>query len=116
MKNVQDFQLAPPRGRKKQHALVIISDVLDGSAEQPEKQFIVDSILPLRVDDVKEITEAVRKLMYYVAASSDINKRKRKREWDEAFSPASARICRSLTRHPTGDPLPGYTTPKKSAA
>ena len=72
--------------------------------------------MQLRVDDVEEITESVRKLMYYVAASSDINKRKRKREWDEAFSPARARICRGLTRHPTGEPLPGYTTPKKAAA
>ena len=116
IKNVQDFQLAPPRGRKNQHALIIISDVLDGSAEQPEKQFIVDSILQLRIDDVQEIAEAVRKLMYYVAASSDINKRKRKREWDEAFSPATAKICKSLTRHPTGEPLPGYSTPKRSAA
>ena len=114
LKNLQDFKLDPPRGTKKQSALIIISDVIDSSAAQPVKTFIVDSILLLPRQDVAEIKEAVSKLLYYVAAGTEVIHRKRKREWNETFSPAKARMCRSLSRHPSGPSLPCYSTPTKS--
>ena len=114
LKNLQDFKLDPPRGTKKQNALIIISDVIDSSAAQPVKTFIVDSILLLPREDVEEIKEAVSKLLYYVAAATEVHHRKRKREWNETFSPAKARKCRSLSRYPSGPSLPCYSTPTKS--
>ena len=98
MKNLQDFKLDPPRGTKKQNALIVISDVIDSSAAQPVKTFIVDSILLLPREDVDEIKAAVSKLLYYVAAATEVNNRKRKREWNETFSPAKPRKCRSPPR------------------
>ena len=100
MKNLQNFKLDPPRGTKKQNALIVISDVIDSSAAQPVKTFIVDSILLLPREDVEEIKEAVSKLLYYVAAATEVNHRKRK--------------CRSLSRYPSGASLPCYSTPTKS--
>ena len=114
LKNLQDFKLDPPRGTKKQSALIIISDVIDSSAEQPVKTFIVDSILLLPRQDVAEIKEAVSKLLYYVAAGTEVIHRKRKREWNDTFSPAKARKCRSLSRYPSGASLPCYSTPTKA--
>ena len=114
LKNLQDFKLDPPRGTKKQNALIVISDVIEGGAAQPVKNFIVDSILLLPREDVEEIKTAVSKLLYYVAAATQVNNRKRKREWNDTFSPARALKCSRLSRHPSGTSLPCHSTPEKS--
>ena len=106
--NLQNFKLDPPRGTKKQTALVVIADVLpQGGADEPVN-FIVDSIMLLPRDDVPKIVASMKKLLYYTAAATEVNTRKRAREWDENFSPAKALPCRNLSRHPTGTELPDY--------
>ena len=106
--NLQDFKLDPPRGTQKQTALVVISNVLSsGRADEPVN-FIVDSIMLLPRDDVTKIAASMKKLLYYTAAATQLNTRKRARAWDETFSPAKALKCRTLSRHPTGEELPDY--------
>ena len=108
LESLQDFKLDPPRGSKSQYAIIIISDVMPGATEKDPHNFMVDSILLLHRDDVGEIKDAMQKLLYYVAAASEINERKDKREWDNDFSPAKAQKCRRLSAHPTGEVLPKY--------
>jgi hypothetical protein len=106
--NLQDFKLDPPRGTHKQTALVVISNVRSsGRADEPVN-FIVDSIMLLPRDDVTKIAASMKKLLYYTAAATQLNTRKRTRAWDETFSPAKALKCRTLSRHPTGSALPDY--------
>jgi len=106
--NLQDFKLDPPRGAKKHTALVVIADMqAKDSADEPVN-FIVDSIMLLPRDDVPKVVASMKKLLYYTAAATQINTRKRARDFDEQFSPATASKCRSLSRHPTGPELPDY--------
>ena len=106
--NLQDFKLDPPRGTKKQTALIVIADVLPTAGANDPVNFIVDSILLVSRDDVSKVAASMKKLLYYTAAATQINAHKRAREWDENFSPAKALTCRNLSRHPTGEELPDY--------
>ena len=106
--NLQDFKLDPPRGTKKQTALIVIADILPNAGAAEPVNFIVDSIMLLPRDDVPKIVASMKKLLYYTAAATQINTRKRAREWNETFSPAKALTCRTLSRHPTGAELPDY--------
>ena len=70
--------------------------------------FIVDSIMLLPRDNIPKVVASIKKLLYYTAAATQTNTRKRARAWDEGFSPAKALTCRNLSRHPTGAELPDY--------
>ena len=88
--------------------MVVIADVLpQGGADEPVN-FIVDSIMLLPRDNIPKVVASMKKLLYYTAAATQTNTRKRARAWDEAFSPAKALTCRNLSRHPTGAELPDY--------
>lgn len=106
--NVQNFKLDPPRGSKTQTALITISDIIPGATPNEPTNLTVDAVMLLHRDEVDAVKEAMKKLLYYIAAASEVNTRKRKREWTESFSPAKAHKCRSLSAHPTGDELPEY--------
>ena len=106
--NLQDFKLDPPQGSQSQHALIIVSDSSQGVTARKSPNLIVESVMLLHRDDVAEVKHAMHKMLYYIAAASEINTRKRKREWTETFSPAQARKCRQISKHPTGEVLPEY--------
>ena len=59
------------------------------------------------------IEKAMQEMLYYVAAATEINARKRKQEWSESFSPAKVQKRRSISRHPIGEGLPEYTPEKR---
>ena len=108
MESLQDFKLDPPRGSKSQHAIVIISDIVPSASPKGAPTLIVDSVQLLHREDVERVKEAMQKLLFYVATATELNARKRRREWTETFSPAKARTCRNLSSHPTGECLPAY--------
>lgn len=110
LSNLQDFKLDPPRGKKKQAAIIIISDVSPGTKADDPINFIVDSIMLLPGDDINAISAAMNQLLYFMAAATEVNEHKRERDlkWDAEHSPAKAFKCRVLSRYPTGDPLPEY--------
>ena len=109
---LQDFKLDPPRGSKSQHALIIVSDIVPGDNDEPPN-LIIDSLMLIHRDEVAMIQKAMQKMLYYVACATEINAHKRKQEWSKSFSPAKAKQCRSIARHPTGDLLPPYTPEKQ---
>ena len=113
MGDLQDFKLDPPRGSKSQHALIMVSDIVPGTSADEPPNVIVDSLMLIHRDDVAMIKKAMQKMLYYAAAATEMNARKRKEEWSESFSPAKAKKCRSMARHPTGEVLPEYTPEKR---
>jgi hypothetical protein len=115
LENLQNFKLDPPRAAKTQHAIIIISDIIPGAAPHDPPNFIVDSITLLHRDDITKVKQTMQKLLYYVAAGSEVNARKHKRDWDDHFSPAKAQKCRALSAHPTGEGLPDYKYENSSA-
>ena len=108
LETLQDFKLDPPRGSKSQHAVIIVSDINQGDKAGEPANLIVESLMLVHRDEVAEIKHAMQKMLYYIATASEINTRKNKCEWAEAFSPAKAQTCRHISRHPTGEGLPEY--------
>ena len=106
LENLQDFKLDPPRGSKSQHAVIIVSDINQRDKAGEPANLIVESLMLVHRDEVAEIQHAMQKMLYYIATASEINARKNKLEWTEAFSPAKAQKCRHIPRHPTGEGLP----------
>ena len=114
--NLQDFKLDPPRGSKKQYALILVTDIIPGPTAGDSPNLIIGGLMQLASDDVKGIQRSMNRLLYYYATVWEVSNRKRKQEWSETFSPAQAQKCRALSRHPTGDSMPDYDiTPKKLA-
>ena len=108
LETLQDFMLAPPRGSKSQHVVIIVSDSMHEDKAGEPANHIVESLMLVHRDEVAEIKHAMQKMLYYIATDSEINTRKNKREWTEASSPAKAQTCRHISRHPTGECLPEY--------
>ena len=111
--NLQDFKLDPPRGSKSQYALIVVSDIVPGSSVKEPTNIIVDSLMLLHRDEAALVEDSMAKMLYYVAAATEISLRKRKQDWSDSFSPAKAQRCRSISRHPTGEVLPHYTPDKR---
>ena len=110
-----DFMLTPPKRGKQQSALVVICGTLDKSdsgtsAAQPVLYFLVESILPLHVDDAKVAKASLLKLISLIALAGQRGGEKRENSgWSEDTSPAQIAKCRSLTCYPTGDEIPAYS-------
>jgi hypothetical protein len=109
-----DFMLTPPKRARQQAALVVICGTLDDkktddSAEQPVRNFLVESVLPLHDDDANLAKESLLKLISLIALAGQSSAAKRESSDGSAFaSPAKIAKCRALTRYPTGDEIQPY--------
>ena len=69
-----DFMLTPPKRVAQQAALVVICGVIDpdssiNSAEHPVRNFLVESVLPLHMEDAKIAKASLLKLISLIAFS-----------------------------------------------
>ena len=109
-----DFMLTPPKRAADQKALVVICGMLDNdkdanSAEQPARNFLVESVQPLHDDDAKVAKALLLKLISLIALAGQSAAMKRERsDWSPTSNPASQAKCRSIARYPTGDEIPSY--------
>lgn len=109
-----DFMLTPPKRAQEQSALIVICGTLDshvdsGSAEQPVRNFLVESVLPLHADDAKLAKTSLLKLISLVAFAGQTAGLKRdSSDLSSCASPATIAKCRSISRYPTGDEIPAY--------
>ena len=112
-----DFMLTPPKRATQQAALVVICGTLDHnnsgtSAEQPARNFLVESILPLHDRDVQGAKASLLKLISLIAFAGQSGAMKRENSgWSANESPAKMAKCRSIARYPTGDEIPAYSKP-----
>jgi len=112
-----DFMLTPPKRAQEQNALIVICGTLDshvdsGSAEQPVRNFLVESVLPLHADDAKLAKTSLLKLISLVAFAGQTAGLKRdSSDLSSYASPAKIAKCRSISRYPTGDEIPAYQRP-----
>jgi hypothetical protein len=97
LENLQDFKLNPPRGTTKQTALIVIADILPSVGADESVNFIVESVMLLPRDGVPKIIASMTKLLYFTAAATQINTRKRAHEWSATFSPAKELKCHTLS-------------------
>ena len=109
-----DFMLTPPKKVAQQAALVVICGIIDPdngitSAEQPVRNFLVESVLPLHEQDAKVAKASMLKLISLIALAGQTAAVKRESaDWSADANPAKMAKCRSIARYPTGDEIPAY--------
>ena len=109
-----DFMLTPPTRASQQAALVVICGTLDDlngstSAEQPVRNFLVESVLRLHDDDGWLAKDSLLKLISLIAFAGQSTAVKRENADGAAYSsPAKIAKCTKLSRYPTGEEIPAY--------
>ena len=109
-----DFMLTPPTRATEQAALIVICGTLDDvkgstSAEQPVRNFLVESVLQLHDDDAKVAEQSLLKLISLIAFAGQSTAMKRENSDGSANnSPANIAKCWKLSRYPTGEGIPAY--------
>ena len=108
--NVKDFKMDPPRGKKQQAALVMITGIGDFDEQtDAAKEFMVDSVQLIQEDQAVQLHSAFQKLIYYgTLVSQQPSTTKRVEEWTDKDSPMQAKKCRRLGKAPSGEELPCY--------
>ena len=109
-----DFMLTPPKRVPQQAALIVICGILEDdksiiSAEQPVRNFLVESVLPLHEHDAKVAKESLLKVISFIELAKQSAAVKRVTSRCEAeSSPAKIAKCRSIGRYPSGKEIAAY--------